>query len=148
MLMSPRSRRSALRAFTLVEILVVLAIIGMLIGVLVKNTDKIFGSSQESVARIFVSDTIKLGLTRYRIDLGSMPNTSEGLQALVVAPGTRADRWKGPYLDAPGGKLPFDPWGEPYQYRFPGTKNKDGYDAYSKGPDKQADTEDDIGNWL
>jgi len=39
------------------------------------------------------------------------------------------------------------PWGEPYQYRYPGTKNPGGCDIFSKGPDKAADTEDDIGNW-
>jgi general secretion pathway protein G len=140
-------RHRARRAFTLVEILVVLAIIGMLIGVLVKNTDKIFGSSQTSVARIFVTETVKLGLTQYRIDTGSLPTTAEGLSALVAAPSAKADRWKGPYLEVPGGNQPTDPWGEPYQYRFPGTKNKNGADIFSKGPDKAADTEDDVGNW-
>ena len=52
-----------------------------------------------------------------------------------------------PYADTPGGKAPLDPWGEPYQYRSPGTHNKTGYDLFSKGPDKTEGTEDDIGNW-
>ena len=44
-------------------------------------------------------------------------------------------------------KIPTDPWGEPYQYRYPGVKNKDRYDLWSKGPDKTDGTDDDIGNW-
>jgi general secretion pathway protein G len=69
------------------------------------------------------------------------------LAALVTAPNGAADRWKGPYLDSAGGKVPPDPWGQPYEYRFPGVKNPGGYDVYSKGVDHTADTADDIGNW-
>ena len=134
-------------AFTLLEILVTLAIIGLLAGLAISNSDKIFGQSQEAVARIFVRDSLKTSLTRYRIDLGDYPSTSEGLGALLAAPSNKAERWRGPYAETPGGKLPTDPWGEPYRYRFPGTKNKGGYDLYSAGPDKADGTEDDIGNW-
>lgn len=144
---SPARPWRALAGLTLIEILVVLAIIGLLVGVLVTKTDKIFGSSQVAVAGIFVRESSKIPLTTYKHDLGDYPTTAEGLQALVVAPPSRAERWRGPYIEAPGGKLSPDPWGEPYQYRFPGTKNPGGYDLYSKGPDHQADTPDDIGNW-
>ena len=142
----PRSPRAARRGFTLLEILVVLAIIGLLVGLAVKNVDKIFGDSQASIAKIFVNDTIKTSLVRYRIDLGDFPSTTEGLDALVTAPSAKADRWKGPYIEAKGGKLPTDPWGEPYGYRYPGTRNKGTYDVFSKGADK-VEGEDDIGNW-
>jgi general secretion pathway protein G len=135
------------RGFTLVEILTVLAIVGLLIGVVVSNTDRIFGQSQEAVARIFVRDSLKTSLVRYRMDIGDYPSTAEGLTALLGATPGNADRWKGPYMDAIGGKLPLDPWGQPYEYRYPGVKNPGGYDLYSKGPDKTADTADDIGNW-
>lgn len=141
-----RPRRRS-RGFTLVEILTVLAIVGLLIGVVVSNTDRIFGQSQESVARIFVRDSLKTSLVRYRIDLGDYPSTAEGLGALISAAAGNAERWKGPYMDALGGKLPLDPWGQPYEYRYPGAKNPGGYDLFSKGPDKTADTADDIGNW-
>jgi len=142
-----RRFRSQAAGFTLVEILVVLAIIGLLMGVLVTKADKIFGSSQSTVAGIFVRQSAQVPLLSYRRDMGDYPSTQEGLQALVSPPGSRADSWHGPYIEAPGGRLPLDPWNEPYQYRYPGTKNSGGYDLFSKGADKQADTTDDIGNW-
>jgi len=134
-------------AFTLIEILVVVAIIGLLAGLFISNTDKIFGQSQEVVARVFVRDSLKTSLVRYKIDLGGYPTTAEGLGALLTAPSDGADRWRGPYVEVSGNRLPADPWGEPYQYQHPGTHNKDGYDLFSKGPDKTAGTADDIGNW-
>ena len=139
--------RTSTKAFTLLEILIVLAIIGLLIGVTISNTDKIFGRSQEAITRVFVRDSIKTSLTRYRIDMGNYPGTAEGLAALVTAPSNNANQWHGPYIDSTAGRLPVDPWGETYQYRSPGTKNKDSYDVYSKGPDKTEGTDDDIGNW-
>ena len=136
-----------LSAFTLLEILVTLAIIGLLAGLAISNSDKIFGQSQEAVARIFVRDALKTSLVRYKIDLGDYPTTAEGTAALVAAPAGKAERWRGPYVEAAGGQVPNDPWGEPYRYRYPGVKNKGGYDLYSIGADKTEGTDDDIGNW-
>lgn len=140
----PRRHR---RGFTLVEILLAIAIVGMLVGLAVTRIDSIFGQSQEQIARLFVGDSMKTAMLRYRMDLGDYPNSAEGLKALIVAPEDKVDRWKGPYIEAKVGELPKDPWGEPYQYRCPGTRNTDGYDLYSKGRDRAADTADDIGNW-
>ncbi len=134
-------------AFTLLEILVALAIVGLLAGLAISNSDKIFGQSQEAVARVFVRDSLKTSLVRYRIDLGDYPSTNEGLAALLAAPAGKAERWRGPYIEVPGNRVPTDPWGEAYRYRFPGTKNSGGYDLYSVGPDKTDGTEDDVGNW-
>lgn len=141
------SLRAGRRAFTLLEILVVLAIIGMLVGLGITNADKIFGGSQVSTAELFVRDSMKTPLTAYRIDMGGYPSTAEGLQALITAPQTKADAWRGPYIEVRGGKLPVDPWQEPYIYRCPGVKNPSGYDLLSKGADKTEGTPDDIGNW-
>jgi general secretion pathway protein G len=131
--------------FTLLEILVVIAIIGLLATLAITNVDKIFGTSQVGVAKLFVTQTMQSPLTTYRIHMGSYPSTADGLQALITAPASKADKWGGPYISST--KVPVDPWDEPYQYAFPGTRNKDKYDLWSKGPDKQSGTADDIGNW-
>lgn len=148
MFISSRPRRplgaSRRRGFTLLEILVVLAIIGLLIGVLVKNVNQNFNTGQRQTAKIFVSSTAQTLLIRYRIDMGDYPSTAEGLTALVSAPAGKADRWRGPYIE--DGKVPLDPWGRPYVYRYPGEKNKGGYDIFSKGP-LEDDDKDDVGNW-
>lgn len=139
-----RLARQASRAFTLLEILVVLAILGLLVSLAVSNLDKIFGGAQDQAAEMFVKQSVKVPLTSYRMNMGDYPSTAEGLRALITPPANKADRWKGPYIE---GELPADPWSEPYQYRYPGTKNKTGPDIWSKGPDKQDGTGDDIGNW-
>jgi len=141
----PPRARSAAGAFTLLEILVVLAIIGLLASLVITNVGNIFGNKQKDVTKLFVTQSIQLPLTAYKIDMGDYPSTAEGLQALIAAPAGKAERWRGPYLQ--DGKLPVDTWGESYQYRFPGTHNKNGYDVWSKGPDKTDGTDDDIGNW-
>src|SRR4051812_33127259 len=103
-----RLRRAA--AFTLLEILVVLAIIGLLAGLAITNVDKIFGGAQVSTVRLQVRDSMRTSLTSYRIAMGDYPTTSEGLQALLNAPSSKGDRWHGPYLEPP--VIPKDPWGE------------------------------------
>lgn len=132
------------KAFTILEVLVVLFILGMLITVLFRNSEKIIGQGSESVAKIFVNESVRVPLFSYRSNMGSYPTTEQGLQALITPPANNADKWRGPYFE--GGKLPLDPWGQPYQYRRPGTKNPDGYDVFSFGPDG-VESDDDIGNW-
>jgi general secretion pathway protein G len=141
-LVHPRSRRCG---FTLLEILVVLAIIGLLAALAIANIDKIFGGAQTTAADTFVRQSIKTALFTYRMNMGDYPSTAEGLQALVARPTTSSGKWNGPYTT--DGKIPLDPWGEPYQYAYPGKHNKTGYDVWSKGPDKVDGTADDIGNW-
>ena len=139
-----RSRRAA---FTLFEILIVVALIALLAGVAVMNADKIFGQNQEQIAKIFVKQSLDVPLTSYKIAMGGYPTTEEGLQALITSPGSGGERWRGPYIKSEGGKTPTDPWGTPYQYRYPGTHNTDRYDVWSAGPDRKEGTADDIGNW-
>lgn len=129
----------------MMEVLVVLAILALLAGLAITNVGGIFGGAQISAAELFVRESIKTPLMTYRLHMGDFPSTADGLQALITRPGTKGERWGGPYLL--DGKLPVDPWGETYQYAYPGNRNKGNYDIWSKGPDKQSGTEDDIGNW-
>jgi general secretion pathway protein G len=120
--------------------LIVLAIIAGITGLLVSNLDGIFGSSKEQIAHIFVNETVKAPLVAYEISEGSYPPTAEGLKALVEAPESRKNKWKGPYMES----LPKDPWGNDYCYACPGTHNKTKYDIWSNGnPGKN----EKIGNW-
>ncbi|NCG08070.1 MAG: type II secretion system major pseudopilin GspG [Verrucomicrobia bacterium] len=144
-LRKPRKNRSSKRGFSLIEILIVIALIAVIATLAIGNIGKIFGGQQAKVASIFVNQTVKLGFTAYKIDVGSYPNTEEGIGALAKAPAGKETRWKGPYID----KLPADPWGNAYQYRFPGSKNingSSGYDIWSLGEDG-TESADDIGNW-
>ena len=129
--------------FTLMEILLVMALLGGLVVLGLVNVDKILGDGNADIAQIFVSDTMRANLFRYRVDNGRYPNTDEGLKALLAAPGS-ASSWNGPYLE--GKQIPLDPWKTEYQYRFPGVNNTEGYDLYSFGKDG-VESADDIGNW-
>jgi general secretion pathway protein G len=146
---SPRStgpdRRTLRRGFTLLEIIIALAILSLLAGLAITNLNNVFDDARVSTATIFVRDSVKLPLTSYRIKLSDYPSTAEGLQALITAPAGKEAQWTGPYFS--DNKIPLDPWGEAYVYRYPGVKNKNGYDIFSKGPDKTEGTADDIGNW-
>ena len=135
------------QGFHSLEILIAVAILGILVAVGIGNLDKVFGNQQGEVAKIFVNQTAKIGLTPYKLDMGNYPSTDEGLNALVKAPSGKETRWKGPYLE----EVPLDPWQNPYQYRFPGAKNVNGargYDVWSLGPDGFESTDDiGLGNW-
>jgi general secretion pathway protein G len=136
---------AAKKAFTLMEILVALAILGLLVGLAVSNFDKIFGDSQITTTKLFVNESMKAPLTTYRIQVGDYPTTAEGLAALITSPTDKVDRWHGPYLEAK--TLPKDPWGHEYKYTYPGAHNKDSYDLWSAGPNGIDGDADDIGNW-
>jgi general secretion pathway protein G len=138
---------SMCRGFTLIEILVVISIIALLAGLTISNFGRSYENSRIDVAKLFVNQSMKTPLLTYSFHMGGFPTTEEGLQALMTAPVSKADRWRGPYLE-PTTKMPvLDPWNEPYQYRCPGQHNKTSYDIWSKGPDKADGTDDDIGNW-
>jgi general secretion pathway protein G len=140
---SQRDRRT--RGFTLMEILVVLAILGLLAGLAINKLGKSLDDARIDTSKLFVTTSIKVPLFSYKMHMGDFPSTNDGLQALVTPPANKADRWRGPYLEP--AKVPLDPWQEPYHYAYPGTHNKDSYDVWSAGPDHQSGTDDDIGNW-
>ena len=140
-----RKQRHCLKkkGFTIAEIVLVIALIGLLSTFVIVKVGGIFEDTQDKTARFHVSQTFKTPLLKYRMDMGSYPSTEEGLESLVRPPSARQQLWKGPYVDS----IPLDPWKTPYQYKYPGEKNPTGYDIRSAGPDRQMNTADDIGNW-
>ena len=120
--------------FTLLEILVVVAILGLLIGLVAPAVLRQLGGARASIAHQSVE---RLGsvLDLYKLDVGSYPSTEQGLDALVSRPAD-VSTWNGPYLKGEG--LPQDPWSRPYVYREPSTRPGHDYDLCSRGPDPQA----------
>jgi general secretion pathway protein G len=140
-------KRGLRAAFTLLEIMIALAILGLLVGLAVTNIGNIFGNSQHDIAKMFVGGSMKTALKSYQIDMGGYPSTSEGLDVLMNKPASGGSRWRGPYVEETTAWPPLDPWGERYQYAMPGKHNPKSYDIWSKGPDKTDGTADDVGNW-
>ena len=141
------SKKRRARGFTLMEILVVIALIGGILALVVVNFQDILGSNQADLEKKKVSANggFDLALANYRMSVGSYPSSEEGLQALLAAPSGKEARWKPTGLKDPS--VLTDSYGKPYGYRFPGTHNPARYDLWSFGPDGQDGTGDDIGNW-
>ena len=132
-------RRSA---FTLMEVLLVLAIMGVIMSMVVP---KLVGRQQYAnidATRISIRG-VEQAIKLYSLDhTGKYPTTQQGLKVLVAKEG-QDTRWRGPYLE----REALDAWGQPLQYTFPGSKTPGSPDILSAGPDRQFNTPDDIGNW-
>jgi general secretion pathway protein G len=140
----PMPRPARQRGFTLIELMVVLAIIGILAALVVPNVLNRADDARVTAARTDVVNLMQ-ALKLYKLDNRNYPTPEQGLQALVIRPttGPAPINWK-PYID----KLPADPWGRPYQYMNPGVKGE--VDVLSLGADGQAGGEGlnaDIGSW-
>jgi general secretion pathway protein G len=116
--------------FTLLELLVVVAIIGLLAAYVGPKYFGQLGKSEQALAKAQI-ESFNRALASYRLDVGSFPTTEEGLNALMAKP-ANAGKWSGPYLTK---AVPMDPWGKPYIYRAPGAKAD--YDLLSYGKDGQ-----------
>lgn len=129
--------------FTLLELLVVIVIIGLLAGYVAPRYFAQVGKSEIKVAQAQI-DGLGKALDQYRLDVGHYPATEQGLAALMARPANEA-KWDGPYLKK---AVPPDPWGKPYNYRFPGEHGD--YDIFSYGKDGQpggSGENADLGNW-
>ena len=127
------------RGFTLLEIMLVVTIISLLLGAAIYQLG---GNVEYSRHTRVAADIqgINTQLKLYESMNGFTPTTEQGLQALVTQPGgePRPSRWYQLYK-----QLPKDPWMNNYIYLCPGRKNPNGYDLYSAGPDRRADSADD-----
>lgn len=142
----PRRARRA-RGFTLMEMLLVLAILVLLMALV---GPRILGTQRKSDVGAAKTQMgmLKAALEHYALDMKTFPSTEQGLQSLIEAPDEAENKgkWDGPYLDAEA--VPADPWSHPYQYQYPPSHGKRDFpDLWSFGPDGSDGTEDDIANW-
>lgn len=128
-------------AFTLVELLLVLVILGILAALVLP---KFTGRTEQAriTAALTQVSTFGTALDAFEVDTGSYPRGQDGLSQLLVSP-PDVTGWRGPYLKS---DIPLDPWGHAYVYEYPGRVNASGYDIVSMGPDGQPGTSDDIVN--
>lgn len=119
----------AQRGFSLIELLVVMIILGLLASLVGPKMFAKLGTAKQQTAKTQI-EMLMTTLDAYRLDVGSYPAGSDGLNALVTNPGV--DNWDGPYLKK---SVPPDPWGSPYEYRNPGEHGE--VDIVSYGLDKK-----------
>jgi general secretion pathway protein G len=117
--------------FTLLELLVVMVILGLLVGYVAPRYFQQVGKSEVKMAQAQI-ESLQKALDVYRLDTGRYPSTEQGLNALMERPANEP-KWSGPYLKK---SVPLDPWGRPYQYRYPGERAE--LDLVSLGKDGQA----------
>jgi len=136
-------KRSTCVGFTLLELLVVVAIIGLLAGYVGPRYFSQIGKSEIQLTRAQI-DALGKTLDQYRLDTGHYPSTEQGLAALFPRPANEP-KWAGPYLKK---AVPLDPWGRAYVYVLPGEHGE--YDLLSYGKDGQpggTGEAADITNW-
>lgn len=143
-----RARLSCRRAFTLIELIVVIAIIATLAAVVAPALFQNVGDAKTSAAKSQV-EMLGLALNAYRLDNDRFPRADEGLEALRTMPAGPSvpGNWRGPYLTR---LVPVDPWGRAYIYASPGIRNPRSYDLYTLGRDGKpggSDEDSDVTSW-
>lgn len=128
-----RSRLRPRAGFTLIEILVVIAVISLLAALVAPNVMQHVGTAKDAAARSQM-EMLGAALDAYRLDNGRYPTTAQGLDALWAEPtaNPRPNNWRGPYVRK---AVPMDPWDNPYVYEAPGDRNPSGYDLMTYGAD-------------
>ena len=134
------AKRNTPFAFTLIEIMVVVIILGILAAAIIPQ---FMGTTQDAKISAAKSQVAELesAVERFYVHMDRYPTADEGLKVLVDAPANEDDskKWRGPYIK----QLRDDPWGHPYQYSYPGTHHPSSFDIWSGGTGDGKD----IGNW-
>jgi len=139
--MRSRSNRRRPRGFTLMEVLLVLAILIILFATVTVGYRQIQKNAQKDLARTQVG-AFESAVDMYALNVGTVPTTQQGLQALIEMPSELKNpaKWQGPYLKK---QTPLDPWDNEYQYE---ALQGDQFRIWSMGPDQASGSEDDIAN--
>ena len=126
-------RTEGSRGFTLMELIVVIAVISVLASLIGPMVFRNVGDAKVAAAKAQI-ELAGLALEQYRLDNDHYPSTTQGLAALLTRPegDPPARNWRGPYLRK---QVPLDPWGLPYVYLSPGTQHPESYDLLSFGRD-------------
>lgn len=143
--MNTQFRQHRSKAFTLIEIMVVVVIIGVLAATIIPQFIGTTHDARVSAAKAHVAE-LESALERFNIHMDRYPTTEEGLKLLVEPPSGEDTKWRGPYIK----QLRPDPWGNPYQYRRPGLHHPTSFDLWSRGADGVDGGEGDgadVGNW-
>ena len=129
--------------FTLMELLVVLAILGLLMSLVGPTVLNQLGGAKTKTAGIQIKD-LEQALEMYKLDVGRYPSSQEGLESLVRKP-SNATGWNGPYLKS---DVPMDPWNREYHYKYPGERAEVDIYTYGANGSPGGEGEDtDVGNW-
>ena len=114
--MKKTATRNAQAGLTLLEVMIVLAVIALIVGLGAPRLMESFGRAKSQAAEVSMAN-LKGAVQLYYIDTGRYPAETEGLSALVSAP-KGVSGWRGPYVDGDADLI--DPWGHPFVYAFPG----------------------------
>jgi|TARA_B110000263_G_scaffold242440_1_gene247913 general secretion pathway protein G len=122
--------------FSMIELMVVMVIMGLIAGLV---GPRLFGRAE--IAKVQTAETqiemMKSAVNLFYLDVGRLPTTVEGLEALVREP-SDVDFWRGPYLD---NEVPMDPWQNPYRYESTRSGISD-FSLYAYGADGAVGGED------
>jgi general secretion pathway protein G len=138
-------RRNQRRAFTLLEVLMVIVILGVLAAIIVPQFASTGDKARVDLTTQQVNSGLATPLDLFKTHCGRYPTTDEGLAALLQKPDDEdvAAKWGGPYIKKPAK----DAWNHDLIYQSPGTYNENGYDLSSAGPNGAQGDDDDITNW-
>ena len=125
--------------------MIVVVILGILAATIIPQFIGTTGEAKVGAAKAAIAE-LESAIERFHIHLDRHPTTEEGLKVLLEPPAGEESKWRGPYIKV----LRPDPWGNPYQFRRPGTRHPTSFDLWSRGADNAEGGEGDnadIGNW-